>query len=118
MSLQDLAEAMARIEYKLDLLLEGQAGGQVRSYASLGSARRCPACGQPVRHQLGVFTKAVTRICGCKTGIVPPPDMAALAPPEAAGGRRGGESNESNDSDDSGSSGRRRRQNPDAGRSR
>lgn len=84
----ELAEAVARLEYKQDLILDMLKQGRFQHFAKLNAPRSCPACNMPVKHQLGAVSQIVQRICGCKTGIVPPPDLEALAPPQAAGSSR------------------------------
>ena len=84
----ELAEAIARLEYKQDLILEILKQGRFQHFAKLSAPRYCPVCNVPVRHQLGAVSQIVQRLCGCRTGIVPPPDLEALAPPQAAGSSR------------------------------
>jgi hypothetical protein len=81
-----LAEALARIEHKLDLLLHADRGNRLHAnLPALGSqALPCPVCNQPVLYQVDQINKVVTRVCGCKTGLQAPLDLNAFAPPAQA----------------------------------
>jgi hypothetical protein len=69
-----LAEAVARLEYKLDLVLHA-----LRSSGSLSMCmpmdlpgHSCPACLQPVAYDVDLGSCVVVRRCECKTGKLPP----------------------------------------------
>lgn len=76
-----LAEALARVEYKLDLLMQnfGIKGAPMEFEASY-----CPVCSQPVKYQIDVVKNVVVRRCGCKTG-----KSAAIIPLTAITGVQG-----------------------------
>jgi len=90
-----LAEALARIEHKLDLLLEAayvnvkiQDGevvtGPMGMLRMLGEPSACPVCKQKVDYQVDQINKVIVRKCGCKTGLQAPMDLSAFAPPASA----------------------------------
>lgn len=81
-----LSEALARIEFKLDLLLRQ---AQVPPVPMDLMQQICPICRQPVDYQINVTKKVVVRKCGCRTGKVPP-DMDLVNPPLPGIGERNG----------------------------
>ena len=85
-----LAEAMARIEFKHDLIILSLklSGALLPQLETPGQS--CPVCKGPVEYQTNVFKGVVTRKCGCKTGKIVP-DMNQFAPPIA--GATGGKTN-------------------------
>jgi hypothetical protein len=76
-----LAEALARIEHKLDRLLDRQL---VQPIEQLGARVACPVCKQKVDYQVDQINKVIVRKCGCKTGLQAPMDLSAFAPPASA----------------------------------
>ena len=82
-----LAEALARVEYKLDVLHAYFSKTDPARFLPLlavvlGSKdQTCTACGQPVEHQIDFMNQVVTRKCGCSTGKLAPIDLGAFAPP-------------------------------------
>ena len=81
-----LAEAMARLEHKLDLVLEQITPGPSRAVPlpALGSPKTCPVCKQNIDYQVDQINKVIVRKCGCKTGLQAPLDLEAFAPPVQA----------------------------------
>jgi hypothetical protein len=80
-----LAEALARVEHKVDLLL----GDLLRLHhiikcPQLGAIVTCPVCDQKVEYQVDQINKVIVRKCGCKTGLQAPLDLNAFAPPAPA----------------------------------
>jgi hypothetical protein len=73
-----LAEALARIEHKVDLILE--ASRILVGITQLGEKMQCPVCKQVVLYQVDQLAKVVLRKCGCKTGLHAPLDLSAFAP--------------------------------------
>ena len=69
MSFGILAEALARIEYKVDALLKKLVSTPHVPMHFIGQA--CPACNQPIDYTIDVNHQVVVRRCGCKTGKVP-----------------------------------------------
>ncbi len=63
-----LAEALARVEYKLDLLLRnlGAINAPLMSRES-----NCPACTKDFRYLIDTTNGMVVRSCGCSTGLFP-----------------------------------------------
>lgn len=78
-----LAEALARVEHKLDLLLESQAGQDRQlQLRTLGDPEHlCPLCQQSVTYLVDIMSKLLTRKCGCSTGMQAPLNLQSLAPP-------------------------------------
>jgi hypothetical protein len=64
-----LAEALARIEHKVDALMKHL---NVVSSPMHFQGNACPACGVFVDYQIDVVKGVVVRKCNCKTGKVPP----------------------------------------------
>ena len=83
MALGVLAEALARIEHKLDLLLRGTLSSS-RLISVGDKSHACPLCNQQVKYSIDILKRVLTRQCGCKTGFQPPVDLEAYAPPPAA----------------------------------
>jgi hypothetical protein len=92
MPLSELGEALARLEHKIDHLIRRQEKLEKALAfpltpditARLGEPTTCPICREPVKHQVDVLKKIIVRRCGCKTGLVPPLNLDALAPPALA----------------------------------
>lgn len=84
-----LAEALSRIEHKMDLLLElfaalsGPGKSGTFMLTPVGSnAHNCPVCTKPVSYQVNLLQGGViARKCGCSTGKQSPIDLSLFAPP-------------------------------------
>jgi len=83
-----LSEALIRIEYKVDLVLDyiGRTApvllAQVIQENRLGDSKQtCPACGNQVATQVDIVNKVITRKCGCSSGKSAPIDLGVFAPP-------------------------------------
>lgn len=72
MSLGILAEAVLRIEHKIDLVL-GRLGFLDASPNKMMHfiGNMCPVCCQAVDYQIDITHNVVVRKCGCKTGKQP-----------------------------------------------
>lgn len=68
MGLNILAEALARIEHKLDYLLRHH---NVPVYPMHFSGNICPVCNKAVEYVVDVKSQVVNRRCDCSTGKVP-----------------------------------------------
>lgn len=82
-----LAEALARIEHKLDLLLESQASQHPNLLLTpVGDGEHtCPLCLKPVHYQVDFMNALIKRLCGCSTGLQAPVDLniqIATEPPK------------------------------------
>ena len=79
-----LAEALARVEHKLDVLISLIAmGGLAGKFAQMGAPdHTCPLCHQQVKYQVDIFKGVVTRQCGCSTGLQAPLDLTMFSPPQ------------------------------------
>lgn len=71
MGLSILAEALARIEHKLDLLLDGLFMKNTVHNKVHFIGQTCPVCLEYVDYQIDVQHQVVVRRCGCKTGKIP-----------------------------------------------
>jgi hypothetical protein len=69
MALAIIAEAVLRIEHKLDAILRHLLVPMPLPMHFSGSM--CPACGQLVDYQIDFKNQVVVRRCGCKTGKIP-----------------------------------------------
>lgn len=82
-----LAEALARLEHKVDLILEFLAttvgpGTQGFLLTQVGDQKHvCPVCTQQVQYMVDIIKKVVIRKCGCATGMIAPFDPTLFAPP-------------------------------------
>lgn len=65
-----ILEALARIEHKLDVIIEHSSPLLVTDTSMQGS-RFCPICGKSVTYNLDFVNGVVTRKCGCSTGMSP-----------------------------------------------
>jgi hypothetical protein len=109
MALGIIAEALARIEHKLDLLLQNIKYQHVPVLTGVGDkSHTCPLCKQQVKYVVDVIKKVLTRQCGCKTGLQPPIDLAAFAPP-ALPARERADGHDQEDRSDPSDRGERRR---------
>ena len=81
MALGIIAEAVLRIEHKVDAILRAvlPKGQSVQPLHFIG--QQCPVCTAPVDFTVDVQKGVVVRRCGCKTGKVP--SMIPLTPVEA-----------------------------------
>lgn len=83
-----ISEALARVEHKLDIVLDmlGLNNQQVRglvinSVRQVGDpSHRCSLCQQPVEYVADPIDSVIIRKCGCKTGKIAL-DLKAFAPP-------------------------------------
>lgn len=66
---QHLAEAILRIEYKIDALMRAIGGGPIPPMHFIGQV--CPACNMPIDYTVDLIEQIAIRRCGCKTGKVP-----------------------------------------------
>lgn len=71
MGLSILAEALARIEHKLDLLIDGLFMKSTVHSKVHFIGNTCPVCTEPIDYQVDVQHQVVVRRCGCKTGKIP-----------------------------------------------
>lgn len=104
-----LMEALARVEHKLDLLLDSEE--RVRRYPQVNDAgNKCPVCREQIVHNVDIEDSVVIRKCGCSTGKVAL-DMRAFAPPVLPARRtdNGGRDDEEDRSDSTRSRGEPRR---------
>lgn len=93
-SMAQMAEALARIEHKLDILLRIQISiganspnGGPSPPATMDKNLTCPVCGKQVRYNMNFFNAGVVvRSCGCKTGLIPI-DLDTFSPGEQNNGR-------------------------------
>ena len=77
------AEALARIEHKLDLLLEAAAQRNPSfPIRYVGQADHiCPLCQTSVSYHIDMGSQTLARSCNCKTGLQAPVNLQAFAPP-------------------------------------
>jgi hypothetical protein len=86
MGLSILSEALARIEHKIDQLLN-HLKVQTRPMHFFGNA--CPVCKNPIEYIIDLQKNMVVRKCNCSTGKSP--SIAPLSPlPTNAGGKSSG----------------------------
>jgi hypothetical protein len=76
-----LAEALLRIEFKLDLILKGLSLGSMEPMQFTERAP-CPACREAIQFQVDIQQQVVKRVCGCKTGKQPPLQPFIPVPPQ------------------------------------
>ena len=97
-----LMEAMARIEHKVDLLLELarrlMSNSSLVKVGTLGHV--CPVCNDGVFYQVDPTDAVVFRKCGCATGKVAL-DMKAFAPPISPNRKKDEDEREQEDGSDS-----------------
>lgn len=100
-----LAEWLARIEHKMDILLSRYPSEEGESMPKLGAPNvKCPVCEQAVSFTVDVNDSVVVRKCGCSTGKIAL-DLKAFAPPvsparKTDNGSRDDEQEDRNDSRD------------------
>lgn len=80
-----IAEALARIEHKQDLILRWlRTMGTTVPLAQVGDdSHTCPVCSSRVSYAIDVLKKVVVRQCECKTGKIAPIDLSFFDPPVA-----------------------------------
>lgn len=72
-----LAEALARVEHKLDLLLKHN---KVQGLQVHFPGQSCPLCGFLIDYQIDLMKNVVVRRCKCTTGKVAPMVPLSLSP--------------------------------------
>lgn len=72
-----LAEAVARIEHKLDLLLKHN---KVQGLQVHFPGQTCPLCQYLIDYQVDLIKNVVVRRCKCSTGKVAPTIPLSLSP--------------------------------------
>ena len=70
MSLAVLAEALARVEYKLDSIIKALNLPVMPMQSVMSSV--CPVCSRTVTYQMDIVNGVVVRKCDCSTGKLPP----------------------------------------------
>lgn len=70
MGLSIIAEALARVEHKLDALLRHH---NVPVFPMHFTGNLCAGCGTVVDYQIDIEHQVVVRKCQCKTGKIPSP---------------------------------------------
>lgn len=96
-----IMEALARLEHKVDLLLESEERiGRYPQVADPGN--KCPVCLQPISYNVDIENSVVVRKCGCTTGKIAL-DLKAFAPPVLPARKtdNGGRDDEQEDRNDS-----------------
>ena|SRR5258708_5658736 len=81
-----LAEALARVEYKLDLVIKFM-GMPPSTVPMHFQGQTCPICLKVVDYQINLGKNVVTRRCGCSTGKLPM--TVSLIPVDPSGGING-----------------------------
>ena len=77
-----LAEALVRLEHKVELLLGDIIRmNHITKCPQLGDIVMCPVCNQKVDYQVDQINKVVVRKCSCKTGLQAPLDLNAFVAP-------------------------------------
>lgn len=104
MGLAILAEALARIEHKLDYLLRHHSVPVMPMYFTGNS---CPVCNKLIEYQVDVKHQVVVRRCDCTTGKIP--SAIPLTPVPQAGVTNGNASSDAAASDDRAEEGPRRK---------
>lgn len=94
-SIHALAEALVRIEHKVDIALSAlRKANPILTIPSVGDFNHtCPVCQQQVTYMIDSLARILVRKCGCKTGLQPPIDLESFAPP---GGKRYGREDSDN----------------------
>lgn len=86
MAQEILAEALARIEFKLDLIIKFM-GMPPSSVPMHFMGQECPVCLKTVDYQIDIGKNVVIRRCGCSTGKLPM--IVPLIPVDPTGGKNG-----------------------------
>jgi hypothetical protein len=96
-----LAEALARIEHKIDLLFNVQ-GAQFNAHPLMQfPGNMCPVCKGQVRYVIDIQHNMAKRMCGCTTGVVATDiDLTPYDPQKQEGAQFHGGSGEAQDSED------------------
>jgi hypothetical protein len=104
-----MAESLARVEHKLDMVLRWlRTMGNTVSLSQVGDeSHKCPLCSATVSYVVDVLKKVVVRKCGCKTGKIAPVDLSLFEPP-AIPARKGESDEQRNQENGDDSRGRRR----------
>lgn len=84
MALSILAEALARIEHKLDLILRAWPAANVVPMSFLAT---CPVCKKLVEYQIDLNSNVVRRCCGCSSNILP--SVVPMYPTQQRGAQDG-----------------------------
>lgn len=102
------AESLARIEHKLDIVLDilGVTRPDVRrlvpTIVGVGdSSHKCGLCLKQVEYFVDTIDSVVVRKCDCKTGKLAPVDLGAFSPPVLSGTRKEKENGNEEDRGDS-----------------
>jgi hypothetical protein len=69
-SLSVIAEAVLRVEHKLDVLLQIRLNDWKSAYP-MANGTVCPICTTEVQYQMNISANVVTRKCGCGTKLSP-----------------------------------------------
>ncbi len=69
MALHHLAEAVLRLEFKVDLIMKFLGMPPAMPMHFIG--QMCPACSKSVDYQIDVNHQVVIRKCDCKSGKIP-----------------------------------------------
>lgn len=103
-ALHQLAESLARLEHKVDILLrEERKKNPMLMIPAVGDFNhQCPVCQQPVSYIVDTLAQVLVRKCGCKTGLQAPINLEAFAPPTTGGKRNERNQDEYNDPEPSG----------------
>lgn len=86
MALPLLAEALLRVEHKIDALLTAL---EVKPKPMHFYGQACPVCSKPIQYVIDMTHNVVKRLCGCSTGKQP--SIIPLTPLEDPGGSNGKE---------------------------
>jgi hypothetical protein len=83
MSNHNLAEALARTEHKVDLILQCLAENYPHFMLTTVADPNhiCPLCQYQVTYQVDLMGQSLTRNCGCSTGMQAPLNLQPFAPP-------------------------------------
>lgn len=83
MSDHGLAEALARVEHKVDLILRSIAENYPSTLLTTlaDPSHVCPLCNLSVTYQVDLMGQSLTRNCGCRTGVQAPLNLQPFAPP-------------------------------------
>lgn len=111
MGLGILAEALARIEHKLDLVLKTlkyPESTELKMPMQF-SGHQCPVCMMPVNYQIDIMKNVVVRRCDCTTGKVPPSSPLFPVTPSPGAVNGNPSSNPTTDPSSEGNSSLRRR---------
>lgn len=69
-SLNIIAEAVLRVEHKVDVLLQIRLYDWKSAYP-MGQGTMCPVCLSEIKYQMNLSANVVTRKCGCGTKLSP-----------------------------------------------